>query len=47
MSNSGPLGGKNPFLAIAYIIVGVLCLLIGIIFLAKKKMTANKFGAAK
>lgn len=31
-STSGPLGGKNDFLAIAFIVVGVICLIIAVIF---------------
>jgi len=31
-STTGPLGGKNIFLAIAFIVVGCICLLIAIIF---------------
>ena len=27
------IGGKNPFLGIAYIVVGCLCLIFGVIFL--------------
>lgn len=28
------MGGKNPFLGIAYIVVGGLCILLGAVFLA-------------
>jgi hypothetical protein len=27
------LGGKNPFLGVAYIVVGSICLLMGVVFL--------------
>merc|ERR1712203_119057 len=33
ISTTGILGGKNPFLGIAYIVVGCICFLMGIIFL--------------
>lgn len=41
LSTAGPLGGKNNFLAIAYIIVGILNLIIAGIFVGKKKFNEN------
>jgi hypothetical protein len=40
LSTSGAFGGKNPFLAIAYCVIGGICLLIAIIFFAKFKFRA-------
>ena len=33
LSTSSWIGGKNPFLGIAYIVVGSLCIICGVVFL--------------
>jgi len=33
LAQTSVLGGKNPFLGIAYIVVGSVCIVIGIVFL--------------
>jgi hypothetical protein len=44
ISTSSWLGGKNPFLGIAYMIVGGVCILLGIIFLVKQMVSPRKLG---
>lgn len=44
LSTAGPLGGKNEFLAIAFILVGIICLIIGLIFFMKMKLSKGEFG---
>lgn len=41
MSTAGAFGGKNPFLAIAYLVIGGICLLVAIIFFVKFKLRAE------
>lgn len=43
----GPFGGKNYFLSVAFIVVGVICLLIAAAFLIKKKISGDAFGEKK
>lgn len=38
------LGGKNPFLGIAYIVTGAVCILLGFIFLIKHKISGRRLG---
>jgi hypothetical protein len=38
------LGGKNPFLGIAYMVVGAVCLLLGVLFLARHTIKPRKLG---
>ncbi|KRW99086.1 hypothetical protein PPERSA_07339 [Pseudocohnilembus persalinus] len=47
LSTALAFGGKNSFLAAAFIIVGVICLVITIVFLLKKNTTGGSFGEAK
>ena len=44
LSTAGPFGGKNLFLAVAYIVVGCICLVISGIFCWKKKTSGDNFG---
>ena len=43
----GPFGGKNYFLSIAFIVVGVICILIAVAFFIKKKLAGDAFGEKK
>jgi len=38
------LGGKNPFLGIAYIVIGFLCVAMAILFAIKQRFNARKLG---
>lgn len=38
------MGGKNPFLGIAYIVVGGLCILLGALFTATHLIKPRKLG---
>lgn len=44
LSTTSWLGGKNPFLGIAYMVVGSLCLLLGIGFLIRHVVKPRKLG---
>ena len=44
ISTTSWFGGRNPFLGIAYIVVGVLCMLLAILFFAKHKLSPRKLG---
>lgn len=44
ISTVGEFGGKNPFLGIAYIVVGALCLFFGSVFLIKHLLFPRKMG---
>merc|ERR1711871_988642 len=38
------VGGKNPFLGIAYMVVGVLCIILALLFGVKQVMSPRKLG---
>jgi len=38
------IGGKNPFLGLAYMTVGALCILLGVVFLARHMIKPRKLG---
>ncbi|KAG7394824.1 Cell cycle control protein 50A [Phytophthora boehmeriae] len=44
ISTTSWFGGRNPFLGIAYIIVGSLCMVLAILFFAKHKLSPRKLG---
>ncbi|KAK6356989.1 hypothetical protein TWF718_001322 [Orbilia javanica] len=44
LSTRTVMGGKNPFLGIAYIVVGGLCVLLGVIFTARHLFKPRKLG---
>lgn len=41
LSTSGPFGGKNVFLATAYVVIGSICFVVAIIFFVKHRMNKN------
>lgn len=44
LSTSSVFGGKNSFLFIAFLLVGILCMAIGFIFILKRSITGGSFG---
>ncbi|GLD99175.1 hypothetical protein PINS_up007893 [Pythium insidiosum] len=44
ISTTSWFGGRNPFLGVAYIVVGSLCMLLAILFFAKHKLSPRKLG---
>jgi len=42
LSTTNAFGGKNMFLAVAYLVVGSVCMLIALMFSVKKMMSPNK-----
>lgn len=44
VSNVSVIGGKNPFLGIAYVVVGGLCWILGILFLIRHMIKPRKLG---
>lgn len=44
ISTVSVLGGKNPFLGVAYIVVGVVCWIFGLIFLLRHMVKPRKLG---
>ncbi|EGC35350.1 hypothetical protein DICPUDRAFT_47774 [Dictyostelium purpureum] len=47
LSTANWIGGKNPFLGYAYIIVGCICFVQGIVFLVKHYVSPRKMGDVK
>lgn len=44
ISSVGQFGGKNPFLGIAYIVVGSISLMLGVLFALKHYFSPRAFG---
>lgn len=47
LSTTTWIGGKNPFLGYAYIIVGSICLALAVVFAVKQKLSPRKLGDTK
>ena len=47
LSTMSFMGGKNPFIGIAYITVGVICLLLSIGFALKNHLSPRRLGETK
>jgi len=47
LSTATWIGGKNPFLGWAYIVVGIICFVQGVIFALKHKISPRKLGDTK
>ncbi|KAL4482553.1 hypothetical protein ABPG72_005796 [Tetrahymena utriculariae] len=47
LSTSGPFGGRNQFLSIAFIVVGSISVLIAVAFFIKQRTTDNRFGNSR
>jgi len=47
LSTTTWIGGKNPFLGWAYIVVGIICFVQGIVFAIKQKISPRKLGDTK
>jgi len=47
LSTTTWIGGKNPFLGYAYIVVGAICFIQGIVFLLKHRLSPRKLGDTK
>jgi len=47
LSTTSWIGGKNPFLGWAYIVVGIICFLQGVVFGVKHKLSPRKLGDTK
>jgi hypothetical protein len=47
ISTLGEFGGANPYLGVAYIVVGILCLFFGFLFLIKHLLSPRQLGDKK
>lgn len=47
LSTTSWLGGKNDFLGVAYIVVGAVCIVLGLLFWVRYKMSGRQLGDPK